>query len=54
MQTIRYLDREILFFLNHLGAEGLARGGYPLAGQVTALPAPILVVPFAGPPPPPL
>ena len=25
MQTIRYLDREILFFLNHLGAEGLAR-----------------------------
>ena len=25
MQTIRYLDREILFFLNHLGAEGPAR-----------------------------
>ncbi len=25
MQTIRHLDREILFFLNHLGAEGLAR-----------------------------
>jgi len=25
MQTIRHLDREILFFLNHLGAEGPAR-----------------------------